>query len=214
MSLLARGDNENQKAINDVANDLVTFVKLENFNLYIHPSYDLNREGYSFGESTLNDPDAGDDAQAEFYITLVTKKHSLIAFRRHLFVNNKHYDIPDLCKEVWLIGDMLVCQGHGIINETKTSPDIDLLLSANRYDCAYDHEGIKYVSKDSLVRKCVLKNHDKDNYSLVVGDRFFEVTDGILNYSGRNYVIDRGDNVIVNRQGELKIVSASEDNPK
>jgi hypothetical protein len=196
---------ENLSHREDVSNALVSIVKFDNYLLHVFPSCELNKGCSSLGESTLEEPSSDVDRKAEFFTTWVSKSHSIISLRNHLLVNQKHFKLPSICKELWLINDKLICPDIGIIRESIITQELDVLLNANRHDCISIHADVKYVAEDSLAQNTLLKKKNDQEYALVVGDHFLTVSGSIIEYSGRKYTVNRGDLVVISRQGDLEI---------
>jgi len=190
----------------DVRNSLVSEVKFDAFRLFVYPSYNLSKLGYSLSESSFH-RDPREDGNQKAIVAWTSKDVTIITIDRHILIGSKHFQIPDSCSEVWLIGDLLVGIGSGIIPATEIPPDLGKDIEANREDCTEAVFGVVFTVKKALIHGESFTKTDDKNYNLIIGGCFFRVSRGNLEFRGKDYgTINSGDAVVVDERGRLSVL--------
>lgn len=191
-----------------IGNKNVTFFKFDNFVIHVYPSLNLDKGDYSISTGSFENTAGNEDELVSFWTGLITEKITLYSVDWNLLVGEKYFKIPRKCKELWLIENMLVGCGIGEIPESKLPKEFETALNANRCDVSCSYNSINFVVKGALLHGYSKKYIDEEKYVLIVGGRHFTVSNGKLEYSGKNYgPLHEGDTVVVNRDGNLNIIS-------
>lgn len=192
-------------ASEDVKNALVAKLKFSKFDIFIYPSNDLSKSGYGSADGSFGSVDS-DNEDALWYESWISENESILCIDNSLFVDNKHYLIPDLCKEIWIINGKVLDPNEGPIQESKVPNTLEKEMKAERDDVGQIAEGVEFHVENAFVGGSSFKRYDDLNWRFAFGGCFFKVKNGNLIYRKKDYGrLEKGDKVVVDKDDKVSI---------
>lgn len=188
-------------AAEDVSTLHFTSIDLGRFRAHVFPSDDCLKQFCAHGARSLGEEDAiywGDSS------TLV------ISIGTSLFVNNRHYLIPESAKLVWILENEVFVPGKGLIQDAPVPADIASQIDESREDSFAQFYGIVFGVKDYYLLNSGQQGVDGKNFSVSMGPFVFSVKNGRLTFRGKDYgPVRKGDRVVLDEKGRLTLQSGT-----